>query len=180
MKKIIMIMAVATALFSCGQKQDSAASSTEATKDSLGGMMTSTDAKSLAVKAQIKAYTENDSANYGVSIADNVKLYFPNDTVIDVQGKAGYVSTFLGQHKMYENINVSRLRVMTITLGNGETWTDTWAVWSAKGRASGKEVFVPIHIVDRWDGDKIVGEYHFWDNKANENEAAAMAAAAKK
>jgi hypothetical protein len=34
--------------------------------------------------------------------------------------------------------------------------------------------------VDRWDGDKIVGEYHFWDTKANENEAAAMAAAAAK
>ena len=180
MKKIIMIMAVASALFSCGQKQDSAASSTEATKDSLGGMMTSTDAKSQAVREQIKAYTENDSTKYGVSIADNVKLYFPNDTVVDVQGKAGYVATFLGQHKMYENLSVSRLRVMTITLGNGETWTDTWAVWSAKGRASGKVVFVPIHIVDRWEGDKIVGEYHFWDTKANENEAAAMAAAAKK
>jgi PKD repeat protein len=179
MKKIIMIMAVASALFSCGQKQDSA-TSTEATKDSLGGMMTSTDAKSQAVREQIKAYTENDSTKYGVSIADNVKLYFPNDTVVDVQGKAGYVATFLGQHKMYENLSVSRLRVMTITLGNGETWTDTWAVWSAKGRASGKVVFVPIHIVDRWEGDKIVGEYHFWDTKANENEAAAMAAAAKK
>ncbi|MHA8108721.1 hypothetical protein [Aquirufa sp. A-Brett2-W8] len=128
MKKIIMIMAVASALFSCGQKQDSAASSTEATKDSLGGMMTYTDAKSQAVREQIKAYTENDSTKYGVSIADNVKLYFPNDTAVDVQGKEGYVATFLGQHKMYENINVSRLRVMTITLGNGETWTDTWGV----------------------------------------------------
>lgn len=172
-------MAVASALFSCGQKQDAAAT-TEASTDSLGGMMTSTDAKSQAVREQIKAYTENDSTKYGVSIADNVKLYFPNDTVVDVQGKAGYVATFLGQHKMYENLSVSRLRVMTITLGNGETWTDTWAVWSAKGRASGKVVFVPIHIVDRWDGDKIVAEYHFWDTKANENEAAAMAAAAKK
>lgn len=179
MKKFIMIMAVASALFSCGQKQDAAAT-TEASTDSLGGMMTSTDAKSQAVREQIKAYTENDSTKYGVSIADNVKLYFPNDTVVDVQGKAGYVATFLGQHKMYENLSVSRLRVMTITLGNGETWTDTWAVWSAKGRASGKVVFVPIHIVDRWDGDKIVAEYHFWDTKANENEAAAMAAAAKK
>ena len=53
MKKIIMIMAVATALFSCGQKQDAAATSTEASSDSLGGTFTSTDEKSQIIQKVI-------------------------------------------------------------------------------------------------------------------------------
>jgi len=61
MKKIIMIMAVATALFSCGQKQEAASTSTEASTDSLGGTFTSTDEKSQIVQNLIKASLANDT-----------------------------------------------------------------------------------------------------------------------
>jgi hypothetical protein len=178
MKKIIMIMAVATALFSCGQKQDSAASSTEAAKDSIGGLMTSTDEKTLAFKESTKAYVDNDSVNYGKMYADNVRTYFPNDTTVDLIGKKEHNATFLGHHKIFSNIQNTRVRTMTITLGNGQTWTNTWGVYTGKGIASGKDVIFPYHIVDLWQGDKIVAEYHFSDTKPFEVEA--QAAAAKK
>ena len=179
MKKFIMIMAVASALFSCGQKQDAAAT-TEASTDSLGGMMTSTDAKSQAIRDHLKAYVANDSVNYAPEIADNVEVFFPEDTTADIKGKKAYTETFLGQHKMWADIKISSLRVMSVTLGNGETWTDVWGIYTAKGRASGNSILVPIHIVHLWDGDKVVKEIHFYDTKVIAVEAAAMAAAAKK
>ena len=178
MKKIFMIMAVATALFSCGKKQDSAASTTEVAKDSIGGLMTSTDAKSEAFRALTKAYIANDSVNYGSIYADNVRTYWPNDTIVDLIGKKEHNAALLGHHKIFSNINNTRLRTMTITLGNGQTWTNTWGVFSGKGIASGKDVMFPYHVVDLWQGDKIVAEYHFSDTKPFEVEA--QAAAAKK
>jgi hypothetical protein len=178
MKKIFLIMAVATALFSCGQKQETAAT-TKASTDSLGGMMTSTDAKSLAFKELAKAYIANDTVNYGSMYADNLRTYFPNDTIVDIIGKKEHNAVFLGHHKIFSNINNTRVRTMTITLGNGETWTDTWGVFTAKGIASGKDVVFPYHIVDLWEGDKVVKEYHFSDTKPFEVEAQAAAAAKK-
>ena len=82
-----MLMAVATALFSCGQKQDSAASTTEASADSIGGTFTSTDEKSQIIQNQIKAAFANDTTYKWDELADDIAVFYPSDTIPDIKGK---------------------------------------------------------------------------------------------
>jgi hypothetical protein len=181
MKKIFLIMAVATALFSCGQKQDSAASVAEGAKNELDGVITSTDEKTKAVIAHIEAYEKGDTTNYAPEIDENIEVHFPTDTAAALIGKKNYaVNTVIAHHQLFENIKHSYKRVSTITLNNGEVWTLVWAAWTADGKFTKKHIVLPIHLGLQWKGDKVVRENHFYDTHATAEEMAAKQAAAKK
>ncbi len=180
MKKIIMIMAVATALFSCGQKQEAASTSTEASTDSLGGTFTSTDEKSQIVQNLIKASLANDTTYKWDEIADNIAVYFPSDTIPDIQGKKAYLEDFALNGKLWGDPRFTFFRVVTLKMNNGETWTNIWGTWHTKGKFTGKEMVMNIHQALKWENDKIAQEIHFYDTKFAMDEYAAMQAAEKK
>jgi hypothetical protein len=179
MKKIFMLMAVATALFSCGQKQEAAAT-TEASADSLGGTMSSTDEKSQIIQNQIKAAFANDTTYKWDEIADNIAVYYPGDTIPDIKGKKAYMADFTSNGQLWDNPRFSFLRVMTLKMNNGETWTNLWGTWHVKGKFTGKELVMNVHQAIKWENDKVTQEVHFYDTKAIVDEFAAMKAAEKK
>ena len=172
-------MAVATALFSCGQKQEAAAT-TEASADSLGGTMSSTDEKSQIIQNQIKAAFANDTTYKWDEIADNIAVYYPGDTIPDIKGKKAYVADFTSNGQLWDNPRFSFLRVMTLKMNNGETWTNLWGTWHVKGKFTGKELVMNVHQAIKWENDKVTQEVHFYDTKAIVDEFAAMKAAEKK
>ena len=178
MKKIIMMMAVATALFSCGQKQDSAA--TEASTDSLGGTISSIDEKSQIIQNQIKAVMASDTTYKWDELAENIQVYYPNDTIPSVKGKKAYLADFAMNSSFWENPHFTFLRVITLKMNNGETWTNVWGTWHAKGRYSGKNITVNIHQALKWENDKETQEINFFDTKFVVDEMAAKQAAEKK
>ena len=172
-------MAVATALFSCGQKQEAAAT-TEASADSLGGTMSSTDEKSQIIQNQIKAAFANDTTYKWDEIADNIAVYYPGDTIPDIKGKKAYVADFTTNGQLWDNPRFSFLRVVTLKMNNGETWTNLWGTWHVKGKFTGKELVMNVHQALKWENDKVTQEVHFYDTKAIVDEYTAMQAAAKK
>jgi hypothetical protein len=178
MKKIIMILAVATALFSCGQKQESTA--TEAPADSLGGTFSSTDEKSQIIQNQIKAAMASDTTYKWDELADNIEVYYPGDTIPDIKGKKAYLADFAANSTFWENPHFTFLRVITLQMNNGETWTNVWGTYHAKGRYSGKDITTTIHQALKWENDKEAQEIDFFDTKFVADEMAAKAAAAKK
>lgn len=171
-------MAVATALFSCGQKQE--ASSTEASADSLGGTFTSTDEKSQIIQNQIKAAFANDTTYKWDELADNIEVYYPSDTIPDIKGKKAYLADFAMNSSFWENPHFTFLRVITLKMNNGETWTNVWGTWHTKGRYSGKEITMNIHQAIKWVNDKEAQEIHFYDTKFVLDEMAAKQATEKK
>lgn len=180
MKKIIMMLAVATALFSCGQKQVEKDAKSDASTDSLGGTMTTLDAKTKSIQAQIKAYQTKDSTYKGEDLAENIQVYYPSDTTADLVGKKAYLADFFSNQNLWENANFGSLRVITLTLNNGEVWTNIWAIFTAKGKYSGKDILIPVHEAILWVNDKETKEIHFYDTKVVMDELAAKAAAEKK
>ena len=172
-------MAVATALFSCGQKQEASAT-TEASADSLGGTMSSTDEKSQIIQNQIKAAFANDTTYKWDEIADNIAVYYPGDTIPDIKGKKAYVADFTTNGQLWDNPRFSFLRVVTLKMNNGETWTNLWGTWHVKGKFTGKELVMNVHQALKWENDKVTQEVHFYDTKAIVDEYTAMQAAAKK
>ncbi len=180
MREIIMVMAVATALFSCGKKQEAANSKIESGTDPLAGTMTSLDEKSEAIKKQIDAYAAQDTTYTADVYADNIQVFYPSDTTADITDKKAFLADFKGQYKNWKDVKFDRVRVMTLTLNNGETWTSIWAVMLAKGAFTGKDILIPLHRAMLWQGDKIVRDIHLYDTKLIMEELAARAAAEKK
>jgi hypothetical protein len=180
MKKIMLMMAVSLALFSCGQKQGETAKTAEASVDSLGGTLTTLDEKTKAIQAQIKAYQTKDSTYKGEELAENIQVYYPSDTTADLVGKKAYLADFFSNQNLWENSNFGSLRVATLTLNNGEVWTNVWGIFTAKGKYSGKDILIPVHQALLWVNDKETKEIHFYDTKLIMDELAAKAAAEKK
>ncbi len=171
-------MAVATALFSCGQKQESTA--TEASADSLGGTISSTDEKTQIIQRQIKAAMSSDTTYKWDELAENIEVYYPSDTIPDVKGKKAYLADFAMNRSFWANPHFTFLRVITLKINNGETWTNVWGTWHAKGRYSGKDITMNIHQALKWENDKETQEINFFDTKFVVDEMAAKQAAENK
>jgi len=180
MKKFMMMVAVATALFSCGQKQTDSAKESDTSTDSLGGTFTGLDEKSDVIRRQIDAYNAQDTTYAGEGYADNVKIYYPSDTAVDLSDKKSFVADFKAQYNYWKSPRFDRARVITLKLNNGETWTNVWGVMIAKGSYTGHDILVPLHRAIQWEGDKVVRDIHLYDTKQILEEIAAKAAAEKK
>jgi hypothetical protein len=178
MKKLLMMIALATAVFACSPKTETSKSG-DATSDALGGTMTSLDDKSKAIEAQLKAYADQDTTWSGDAFADNIQVYYPSDTLVDIQDKKAFLADFKGQYKNWTNVKFDRLRVITLKLNNGEVWTNVWGVMSAKGSFTGKDILIPLHRAMLWQNDKVVRDIHLYDTKLIMEELAARAAAEK-
>ena len=92
---------------------------------------------------------------------------------------------FSGIEKIYENfdeisfdeITVGSLNedaegpgVETNYYKNGMVWTQIWSTFRAKGKHTGKEISFPFHICYKWEGDKIIEEYQYFDTTLFEQE----------
>jgi hypothetical protein len=170
-------VAVTTVLFSCGQKQETA-NSTSA--DSLGGTFTSTDEKSQIIQDQIKAVIANDTTYQWDALAEDIEVYYPSDTIPDIKGKKAYLADFSSNKTFWSNPHFTFLRIGTLKMNNGETWTNLWGTWHATGRFTGKEYTVNVHQALKWENDKLTKEINFYDTKFVLDEMAAKAASEKK
>jgi hypothetical protein len=180
MKKLMMMVVVAAAMFACGQQKTDAVKTDASETDSLGGTMTTLDEKTKSIHAQIKAYQTKDSTYKGDELAENIQVYYPSDTTADLVGKKAYLADFFSNQNLWENSNFGSLRVTTLTLNNGEVWTNIWSIFTAKGKYSGKDILIPVHEAILWVNDKEAKEIHFYDTKLIMDELAAKAAAEKK
>ena len=180
MKKLMMMVVVAAAMFACGQQKTEVANAEQASADSLGGTMTGMDDKSKVIEAQMKAYAAQDTTYSGDGYADNVQVFFPSDTVADLKDKKTFVADFKNQFKHWKDVKFDRPRVITLKLNNGEVWTNIWCVMLAKGAFTGKDILIPIHRAMLWQNDQIVRDIHLYDTKVVMDEIAARAAAKKK
>lgn len=177
MKKLVMMIALATVMFGCGQKTETVQA--DAVTDALSGTMTSLDDKTKVIEAQLKSYAAQDTTYTGDGYADNIQLYFPSDTLVDIKNKIAFLANFKDQYKHWKDVKFDRIRVMTLKLNNGEVWTNVWCVMLAKGNFTGKDIMIPIHRAMLWQNDKFVRDIHLYDTKVVEEEIAARAAAEK-
>ena len=53
---------------------------------------------------------------------------------------------------------------------NGQVWAQIWSSFEATGKYTGEKVSFPFHIAYKWDGDKIIEEYQFFDMTVFKNE----------
>jgi hypothetical protein len=53
-----------------------------------------------------------------------------------------------------------------VVTDEGETWVNYWGLWKGTLKATGEAFEVPLHITQRFIGQKIVAEHGYWNNSA--------------
>ena len=174
MKKAIFL-AAAILLFGCNQSPQNESSSA-APNMTFGGWSGTVDDNSMESQMTRKLmtkYTEGNFRDIADMISDDSKEYFFNDVAVD---KEGWLSAAEGHHDLFDTIANDKVQAVNLTTArfdNGSVWSLAWFQWTGKGKFTGEEVKIYVHHGFRFEGDKIVAAYHFFDPSLFDREIAA-------
>lgn len=172
MKKITLFLTVLL-LASCGQ------TSTQNTAPNMefggwSGRSSDASKESMLTRELMDSYIANKFEDAAYLMADDGEFYFNANKV----SKADWVGAGAFHHGIFDSISNSKLQpaiVTTSTYDNGSVWSQAWFWWTAKGKITGTEVQIPVHHAFRFENEKIVEVYHFFDPTLIDAEAAAQA-----
>jgi ketosteroid isomerase-like protein len=126
------------------------------------GSVNDSSKESVMTRELMKNYTNNTFDNTASMMADDGSFLFNSDKV----SKAEWIGAASVHHQYFDNISNSKIQapiVTTATYDNGTVWSLTWFWWTGIGKTTGKEVQIPVHHGFRFENDKIVEAYHFFD-----------------
>ena len=131
-------------------------------------------------------FTHKTGGNKGYSAHGKVSKYI--DWVQDGSGEANFyfnsnkvskeewVGAAALHHSLFDDISNSKIQptnVTTATYDNGSVWSLAWFYWTATGKITGNEIQIPVHHAFRFENEKIVDVYHFFDPTLLDAELAA-------
>ncbi|MDB3985319.1 hypothetical protein N9420_04440, partial [Flavobacteriaceae bacterium] len=88
----------------------------------------------------------------------------------------GWLDGASAHHNYFDNISNNKVQpynLTTMRYDNGQVWTLCWFIWTGSGKYTATEAQTLVHYAFRWEGDKIVAAYHFFDPTVINNEIAA-------
>lgn len=129
------------------------------------------DARTRAVHQILRDYVAGDVDAMATHFADDC-VWKWGDQTVEV-GKKDWVEGVKTQHKVFRDIELNDLYVMTGHYPSGNVWTTTWVNWKAIDRRTQQPATFMVHLSHRWDGDKIVEEQAFFDVARFEEHVAA-------
>ena len=150
MKKIILLLF--TIFLSCNQTP---------TGD-LSGVLNDSSSEVQMTKQLMKKYSEGKFRDIADMISDDSGEYYFNNVKVD---KEGWLSAAEGHHDLFDNIknDSEGINLTSAKYNDGTTWSMAWFQWSGKGRYTGEDVKIIVHHSFRFENEKIVSAYHFFD-----------------
>mgnify|MGYP001104526689 CR=1 FL=1 len=129
--------------------------------------------------------SEESCLKHGRTHRPNVFLY-PTLGPIGSKGGSFFLSNKVSKeewvgaaalhHSLFDTISNSKIQpsnVTTATYENGSVWSLAWFYWTATGKITGNEIQIPVHHAFRFENEKIVEAYHFFDPTLIDAEALA-------
>ena len=163
MKKIILLLF--TIFLSCNQTP---------TGD-LSGVLNDSSSEVQMTKQLMKKYSEGKFRDIADMISDDSGEYYFNNVKVD---KEGWLSAAEGHHDLFDNIknDSEGINLTSAKYNDGTTWSMAWFQWSGKGRYTGEDVKIIVHHGFRFENEKIVSAYHFFDPSLIDREVKAAEA----
>jgi hypothetical protein len=141
-----------------------------------GGALDDHSKESLMAREFNEYYVSDNFQEGAYMISDEAdEFFFNNDKV----SKQGWLDGASAHHDYFDNISNDKISPYPLTparYDNGQVWTLCWFAWTGKGKYTGTEAQTMVHYAFRWEGDKIVAGYHFFDPTVINNEIAAATA----
>ena len=168
MKKIIFIWSVLLIITSCNQVPSG----------NLSGILDDNSQEVQMTKELMKKYQEGNFMEIADLISDDSGEYFFNNNKVN---KEGWLKAANGHHDLFDNIqnDSEGINLTSARYNNGSVWSMAWFQWSGKGKYTGDEVKIIVHHGFRFEENKIVAAYHFFDPSLIDRELKASEAANK-
>ena len=119
-------------------------------------------------------YVSNEDNSYLEEIfsKDMFMVNPANDTLYydDFLWELKICTIYLMTSNLILQMEVTVDEVETNYYTNGQVWSQIWSSFEATGKYTGEKVSFPFHIAYKWDGDKIIEEYQFFDMTVFKNE----------
>ena len=150
MKKYLILLTAV--FFSCNQTPNG----------DLSGVLNDNSIEALMTKELMQKYSEGNFREIADMISDDSGEYYFNNVKVD---KEGWLSAAEGHHDLFENIqnDTEGINLTSAKYNNGTTWSMAWFQWTGKGRFTGDDVKIIVHHGFRFENEKIVSAYHFFD-----------------
>jgi hypothetical protein len=113
-------------------------------------------------KELMKKYSEGKFREIADMISDDSGEYYFNNVKVD---KEGWLSAAEGHHDLFDNIknDSEGINLTSAKYNNDNTWSMAWFQWTGKGKYTGEDVKIIVHHGFRFENEKIVSAYHFFD-----------------
>ncbi len=163
--KNLLLLLVTTIFLSCSQIPTG----------ELSGILDDNSTEVQMTKELMKKYSEGKFHEIADMISDDSGEYYFNNVKVD---KEGWLSAAEGHHDLFENIknDSEGLNLTSAKYNNGTSWSMAWFQWSGKGRYTGEDVKIIVHHGFRFENEKIVSAYHFFDPSLIDREVKAAEA----
>lgn len=119
------------------------------------------DPRSERVAAFLDAYVAGDFAE-----AD--ELFAPDATFrwadfAEPMTLEGWREAVRMQRRAFEDFAMARRVVVTNVYPQQGPWTYVWTIWQATSKGTGERISIPLHLMYRWDGDRVAAEFAYFD-----------------
>jgi len=150
MKKILLLLT--TIFLSCSQIPTG----------ELSGILDDKSTEVQMTKELMKKYSEGKFREIADMISDDSGEFYFNNVKVD---KEGWLSAAEGHHDLFDNIknDSEEINLTSAKYNNGTTWSMAWFQWTGKGKYTGEDVKIIVHHGFRFENEKIVSAYHFFD-----------------
>ena len=150
MKKILLLLS--TIFLSCSQIPTG----------ELSGVLDDNSTEVQMTKELMQKYSEGKFRDIADMISDDSGEYYFNNVKVD---KEGWLSAAEGHHDLFDNIknDSEEINLTSAKYNNGTTWSMAWFQWTGKGKYTGEDVKIIVHHGFRFENEKIVSAYHFFD-----------------
>ena len=128
----------------------------------LSGVLNDNSKEVKMTKELMQKYSEGRFREIADMISDDSGEYYFNNVKVD---KEGWLSAAEGHHDLFENIqnDTEGINLTSAQYNNGTKWSMAWFQWTGKGKYTGEEVKIIVHHGFRFEDEKIVSAYHFFD-----------------
>ena len=144
----------------------------------LSGVLNDNSTEVQITRELMEKYAEGNFSEIADVISDDSDEYYFNNVQVD---KDGWLAGVGGHHDLFENIknDSEGINLTSANYNNGTTWSMAWFQWTGKGRYTGDDVKIIVHHGFRFEDEKIVAAYHFFDPTLLDREIKAAEAANK-
>jgi len=128
----------------------------------LSGILDDNSTEVQMTKELMKKYSEGKFREIADMISDDSGEFYFNNVKVD---KEGWLSAAEGHHDLFDNIknDSEEINLTSAKYNNGTTWSMAWFQWTGKGKYTGEDVKIIVHHGFRFENEKIVSAYHFFD-----------------